>query len=196
MAREDAHAVETARLVERAKSGDRAAFGSLYDDFAPKLFRFFRYRGTPPEAAEDLTQRVFVKLIESLPRYRASGTPFEAWLFRVARNAWIDEDRRRRPSVPIEALAESPSPADGPDAVTFDALERELVRRAVAQLPRDQREVVACRFFAGLSPAETAAQIGRSEGAVRSLQHRALGALRRRLPGLDGAPTNPTRSPK
>jgi RNA polymerase sigma-70 factor (ECF subfamily) len=178
---------EIQNLVERAQGGDGAAFAALYDVFAPRVYRFFRFRVSAAEAAEDLTQRVFLKMIEQLPNYEARGIPFAAWVFRVARNAWIDEDRRTHRSVPLEALAEKPSETDSPDVLAAAALESDMLRGAIATLSPDQREVIACRFFAGLSPRETAAQMGRSEGSVRVLQHRALAALRGRLPLIDRA---------
>lgn len=174
-------------LVERARSGDGAAFAALYDVFAPRVYRFFRFRVASAEAAEDLTQRVFVKMIEQLPNYEPRGIPFAAWLFRVARNAWIDEERTSHPAVAIDALAESATVADGPHELAAAAIESEMLRGAIAALPPDQREVIACRFFAGLSCRETAAQMGRSEGSVRVIQHRAMAALRRLLPLIDRA---------
>lgn len=179
--------VNTQDLVERARSGDGAAFAALYDVFAPRVYRFFRFRVSAAEAAEDLTQRVFLKMIEQLPNYEQRGIPFAAWVFRVARNAWIDEDRTSHPSVPIDDLVEAEADAAGPDELAAAAIESEQLRRAIATLPADQREVIACRFFAGLSSRETAAQMGRSEGSVRVIQHRALAALRRKLPAVDRA---------
>jgi len=179
--------VDTADLVERARSGDGAAFAALYDVFAPRVYRFFRFRVSAAEAAEDLTQRVFLKMIEQLPNYEQRGIPFAAWIFRVARNAWIDEDRTNHPSVSIDDLVDSAAEADGPDDLAAAAIESEQLRKAIAALPPDQREVIACRFFAGLSSRETAAQMGRSEGSVRVIQHRALAALRRKLPAVDRA---------
>jgi RNA polymerase sigma-70 factor (ECF subfamily) len=178
---------EIQSLVRRAQGGDDAAFAALYDVFAPRLYRFFRFRASVAEAAEDLTQRVFLKMIEQLPGYQPRGIPFAAWVFRVARNAWIDEDRTKHPSVSLDTLSDSPSDSDGLDALAAASIESDLVRQAIAALPRDQREVIECRFFADLTPRETAALMGRSEGSVRVLQHRALAALRRRLPRLGGA---------
>lgn len=177
----------TSDLVERARSGDGAAFAALYDVFAPRVFRFFRFRVASADAAEDLTQRVFVKMIEQLPNYESRGIPFAAWLFRVARNAWIDEERTAHPAVSIDRISESVSAADGPHELAAAAIESEMLRSAIAGLPPDQREVIACRFFAGLSCRETAAQMGRSEGSVRVIQHRALAVLRRHLPMLERA---------
>ena len=179
---------EIEQLVDRARKGDDAAFGALYDVFAPRVYRFFRFRVTTAEAAEDLTQKVFLKMIEQLPHYQSRGIPFAAWLFRVARNAWIDEHRVSRSSVPLDALADSAGDDAGPEELAADAFDSEILRRALERLPADQREVVACRFFAGLTPRETAAQMGRSEGSVRVLQHRALAALRRRLGSAAGLP--------
>jgi RNA polymerase sigma-70 factor (ECF subfamily) len=173
---------EIQTLVERARGGDGAAFAAIYDVFAVRVYQFFRFRVPASDAAEDLTQRVFLKMIEQLHNYESRGIPFAAWVFRISRNAWIDEARATRPSMPLEALAASPSAADGPEALAAAAMESDALRSAIAALPPDQREVIACRFFADLSPRETAAQMGRSEGSVRVLQHRALASLRRRLP--------------
>jgi RNA polymerase sigma-70 factor (ECF subfamily) len=182
---------EIQTLVERARRGDGAAFAALYDVFAVRIYRFFRFRVAAADAAEDLTQRVFLKMIEQLPNYQSRGIPFAAWVFRVARNAWIDEDRTSHPSMPLESLSKSPSEADGPELLAAAAMESETLRSAIAALSPDQREVIACRFFAGLSPRETAAQMGRSEGSIRVLQHRALAALRRRLPLIELERTDP-----
>jgi RNA polymerase sigma-70 factor, ECF subfamily len=172
---------EIQTLVERARGGDGAAFAALYDVFAPRVYRFFKFRVAAVDAAEDLTQKVFLKMVEQLPNYESRGIPFAAWLFRVARNAWIDDNRRSRESIPLEALHDSPSDLDGPDLVAAASADADSLRAAIATLPPDQRDVIACRFFAGLTPRETAAQMGRSEGSVRVLQHRALASLRRKL---------------
>jgi RNA polymerase sigma-70 factor (ECF subfamily) len=153
--------------------------------FAPRVFRYLRFRVDGPETAEDLMQRVFVKMIEQLPAYRPSGAPFAAWLFRVARNAWIDQRRTSHATLSLDDLrAERATDPDLED-LTAATLDAAAIRRAVASLPAEQREVIACRFFADLTPRETAAVLGRSEGSVRVLQHRALGRLKRSLPGRD-----------
>ena len=177
---------ETQILVERAQGGDGAAFAALYDVFAPRIYRFFRFRVATAESAEDLTQKVFLKMIEQLPKYEPRGIPFAAWVFRVARNAWIDEDRTARPTVPLGLLTETAALTVGPHEAAVAAIESETLRTVVATLPPDQRDVIASRFFAGLSCRETAMQMGRSEGSVRVIQHRALAALRKRLPTFDG----------
>jgi RNA polymerase sigma-70 factor (ECF subfamily) len=180
---------EIKNFVERAAGGDAAAVAALYDSFAPRVYRFFRFRVAAGEAAEDLMQKVFLKMVEQLPSYRRTEVPFAAWLFRVARNAWIDENRTHHPTVAIESLAGAEAAAGDPESIASASLDGEEIRRAVAALPADQREVIACRFFAELSPRETAELMGRSEGSVRVLQHRALARLKRGLPRLNGAPT-------
>ncbi len=180
------------KLVERARGGDNVAVGALYDAFAPRIYRFFRFRVAADDAAQDLMQRVFLKMVEQLPKYESRGVPFAAWLFRVARNTWIDEGRAYRTTVSLDDLVGEPADAGDPEALTQTTLDGERVRRAVAALPPDQREVIACRFFAGLTPRETAVLMGRTEGSVRVLQHRALAGLRRQLPDLNtGSPANP-----
>jgi RNA polymerase sigma-70 factor (ECF subfamily) len=181
-------------LVERARRGDTDAVGALYDAFAPRVYRFFRFRVSADESAEDLMQRVFLKMVEQLPKYESRGVPFAAWLFRVARNTWIDDGRSHHLTVPLEAIESEASELGDPETLTEASLDGELLRTAVAALPDDQREVIACRFFAGLTPRETAELMGRSEGSVRVLQHRALAGLRRRLPPLDGAPAPDSRA--
>lgn len=170
---------EIEAIVDRARAGDEAAFAALYDVFAPRVYRFFRFRVSSPEAAEDLMQRVFFKMIETLPTYQSRGLPFAAWIFRVARNAWIDENRTARTTVSMDQLEAEPAESGDPHAHATASLDGEMIRRAIATLPKDQREVIECRFFAGLTPRETALLMGRSEGSVRVLQHRALTTLRR-----------------
>ena len=134
-----------------------------------------------PSDAEDLVQRVFLKMIEALPRYEPRGIPFAAWVFRLARNTVIDFERTRRTHDPLDAIEGQASDAAGPDALAELEQERAAVRAAIATLTPDQQDVVTYRFFAGLRPAEIAALMNRREGSVRALQFRAIEALRERL---------------
>jgi RNA polymerase sigma-70 factor (ECF subfamily) len=171
----------TEDLVTRVKEGDPAALGALYDRFARRVYRFCLVRVGNHADAEDLTQRVFLKMIESIGGYRQRGTPFEAWLFRLARNAAIDLLRARRPRESIEALAERASEEPGPGLLVELASDMADVRRAMATLTDEQRDVIAYRFVAQLSSRETAVAMGKREGSVRALQFRALQAIRRVL---------------
>ena len=168
-------------VVGRAAAGDPAAFACLYDAYAPRVRRFLRHQLGDADLAEELLQRTFVKMIESLPRYQSRGLPFGAWVFRIARNAVIDHRRTSHPAVSLEATAERPSDVGDPVASAERDQDRAQLRTALDALPPDQREVLVWRFFAELSPAETAVLMGRSNGAVRVLQHRAMVSLRELL---------------
>ena len=163
--------------------------GALYDHYAVRVFRFVRFRVGIAEDAEDIVQRVFIRMIEALPRYRSRGAPFGAWLFRIARNATIDHQRARRLHEPLDAVAEAPALVRGPEELAITASEMDRVVGAMALLTYEQREVIAYRFFAELTPREISKVMGSREGAVRATQFRALGALRRHLaepqPGLE-----------
>lgn len=173
-------------LAERAARGDVQAFHGIYEQLAPRLHRFVLVRVRDQADCDDLVQRIFLKMIEALPRYESRGIPFAAWAFRLARNTVIDFERTRRAHEPLDAIVDRPSEAAGPDALAELEQERAAVRAAIATLTPDQQDVVTYRFFAGLRPAEIAALMNRREGSVRALQFRAIEALRARLgPGLN-----------
>jgi RNA polymerase sigma-70 factor, ECF subfamily len=175
-------------LVRRAATGDGTAFAGLYDAYAPRVRRFLRHQLGDADLAEELLQRTFIKMIEALPRYHARGLPFGAWVFRIARNVAIDHRRTAHATVSLDAALDRASDTDDPVAAAERHQDRAALRAAMDSLPADQREVLLWRFFAGLSPAETAVLMGRSNGAVRILQHRALTSLRGRLdPAIVGA---------
>jgi RNA polymerase sigma-70 factor (ECF subfamily) len=178
------------QLVAEAKAGDREAFGRIFDAYAGPIHRFIASRVNSPSDAEDLTQLVFVKALEALPRYEARGIPFGGWLFRLARNAIIDQIRTRRDHLSLVDAVTRETDDAGPEARA--ALQDDLDRVAVAlrDLTDDQREVIELRFFAGLNVLETAVAMGRQEGTVRGLQFRAIAALRRSL-GLESPATRP-----
>jgi RNA polymerase sigma-70 factor (ECF subfamily) len=169
------------RLVAEAKAGDPGAFGRIFDHYHEPVYRYVVSRVHRPTDAEDLTQLVFVKALEALPRYESRGVPFGGWLFRLARNAVIDFVRTRHEHTDLDAALGQAAGGAGPDeqAVTRQMLD--AVRAALAELTDEQREAIALRFFAGLSAREAAEAMGRQEGTVRGLQFRAIAALRRNL---------------
>ncbi|MEO5704772.1 MAG: sigma-70 family RNA polymerase sigma factor [Candidatus Limnocylindrales bacterium] len=169
------------RLVTDAKRGDREAFGRIFDAYAGPIHRFIASRVNRPSDAEDLTQLVFVKALEALPRYEARGIPFGGWLFRLARNAIIDQIRTRRDHLSLVAATTRETDAAGPEAQAALREDLRRVAQALTELTDDQREVIELRFFAGLSVFETAVAMGRQEGTIRGLQFRAIAALRREL---------------
>lgn len=172
------------RLVDEARGGNPEAIGSLFDHYHGPVYRFIVSRVRRPADAEDLTQLVFVKVLEALPRYESRGVPFGGWLFRLARNTVIDFVRTRHETAPLDAVLEWPDGERGPDVLAMTRQDVEAVGAALAALTAEQREAIELRFFAGLSAKEAAVAMGRQEGTIRGLQFRAIAALRRHL-GLE-----------
>jgi RNA polymerase sigma-70 factor (ECF subfamily) len=169
------------RLVQEAKNGDAPAFGQLFDHYHEPIYRYVASRVHRPTDAEDLTQAVFVKALEALPRYEARGIPFGGWLFRLARNAVIDFVRTRHDHAELDAVREQFTDEPLPDEILVTRYEIDAVGVALAALTSEQRDAIALRFFAGLSAREAAEAMGKQEGTVRGLQFRAIAALRREL---------------
>jgi RNA polymerase sigma-70 factor (ECF subfamily) len=169
------------RLVDEARASDAWAFGQLFDHFHLPIYRYIISRIHSPTDAEDLTQLVFVKALEALPRYESRGVPFGGWLFRLARNAVVDFTRTRHEHADLDAVAYRGTHEPGPEDVAMIRQDLDRVEVALATLTSDQREAIALRFFAGLSAREAAVVMGRQEGTIRGLQFRAIAALRRQL---------------
>lgn len=181
----------TARLdacVVAAIGGDAAAFAAVYEHFARRVYAYCLARVRRAADAEDLTQLTFLKVVEALPRYEPRGLPFAAWLFRLAHNVVIDHFRERREHLALDDLHREVG--EPPHWMVASGRDDDLAA-ALPMLTPDQREVIAARFFAGLSVRETAALLCRDERAVRALQHRGIGALRRRLAPPPGRVTSP-----
>lgn len=165
-------------LVKRAMNGDEMAFGELYNLYLPPVYGYvYRMVGTRTEA-EDMTQDVFFKAWRAMPRYQFRGAPFSSWLFRIAHNHCVDFLRRRKPFVPLrEETLEAVTEGDSLERT----MERAEIASALARLNPSHRQVIILKFFHGLDGREVAAIMGKSEGAIRVLQLRALQALGRLL---------------
>jgi len=124
---------------------------------------------------------VFLRAMEALERYEDRGLPFVAFLFRIARNAAIDRSRRTRPDMSIEDLTNDPESDHNVESAAARSTERQALVNAMSKLKADYRDVLLLRFVEGYGAAEVGRMTGRSEGAVRTLQHRALDRLRREL---------------
>ena len=183
------------RLVAEARDGDPWAFGMLFDHYHDRIYRFIASRVQRPSDAEDLTQHVFVKALEALPRYEPRGIPFGGWLFRLARNAVIDHVRTRHDHADLDAVVGWTHGDSGPDEIAVVRQELDAVGSALAALTDEQREAIELRFFGGLSAREAAAAMGKQEGTVRGLQFRAIAALRRQL-GIDPAERTTLEQPR
>jgi RNA polymerase sigma-70 factor (ECF subfamily) len=169
------------RLLIEAAQLDPAKFGDLYEIHFERIYAFIARRVRDRDTAEDLTSDVFHKALAGLRNYESRGAPFAAWLIRIAANAVADQYKRAAREAPgSEAASE---PAAQPD---LEATEhRAHLFRLVSQLPDDQRQVIFQRFVEQRSIREIAQQFGRSEGAVKQLQFRAIQNLRARMEGAN-----------
>ena len=169
------------RLVDDARSGNAVAFGQLFDHFHLPIYRYIVSRVHSPADTEDLTQLVFVKALEALPRYESRGIPFGGWLFRLARNAVVDHTRTRHEHADLDAVIDHGAGGPGPEDLALIRQQMDAIGAALAALTDDQRQAIELRFFAGLSAREAAGVMGRQAGTIRGLQFRAIAALRRQL---------------
>jgi RNA polymerase sigma-70 factor, ECF subfamily len=182
----DWDAVDDIQLLRQAQYGSAEAFGELYERHALSVFRFLYAHLDDRLDAEDLTEEVFLRTWRSLARYRDQGVPFKAFLFRVAHNALIDHYRANRRSGSEVSIEDSVihDQRSEPGSQFLQNQEHQELRNTLAQLREDYQTVLISRFLVGLSPDETAQVMGRSIGAVRVLQHRALSALRKLMEGV------------
>ena len=169
-----------ADLIRQAQAGDRQAFRIIYERYAHQVYAFLLGLLRDPDLAEDLTQETFVRVWQALPNYREQGY-FRAWLFRIARRLAIDAARfqKRHPKTRLWEMHD-PEAVDPLEHLERQQAVQELMQ-ALETLKEEYRLVLILRFLLDLSVSETATVLGRSQGAVRVLQHRALQALRRRL---------------
>jgi RNA polymerase sigma-70 factor (ECF subfamily) len=175
--------LEDIELIKYAQSGDTEAFGVIYERYARVIYRFLNAHLNNFQDAEDILADVFLRVWKVLPKYQDRGTPFLVLLFRIARNRLIDHYRHvgtRKPSISIDYVSIPDRRSEPADMVVAKWENAELMRK-MQKLREDYRTVLVLRFISGLSPDETAQVMGRSVGAVRVLQHRALASLRELL---------------
>ena len=170
------------QAIERAKSGDSEGLHFLYVRYAPDVQRYIASFVRDHHEAEDITQNVFAKLMTAIQKYEQRDVPFAAWIMRVSRNAALDHMRSRR-ATPAEEVRVT----DDGHAQTSIDLSQDL-RRALEQLPEDQREVLILRHIAGLSPLEIANTLHKSESSVHGLHHRGRRTLQEKLTEMGAAP--------
>ena len=166
-------------LVRAAKSGDASAFGELYERYRDAIYRYCLSRTGTAHDAEDLTSDVFVKALHSIDRYQERGLPFVAFLYRIARNAAIDRARTLKQPLSVDELVTEPASRQNVEADAALSVDRSILLAALTKLKTEHRDVIVMRFIEGYSALEVAAALGKTEGAVRTLQHRALERLRK-----------------
>jgi RNA polymerase sigma-70 factor (ECF subfamily) len=168
-------------LIRRAQQHDAVALTQIYETNFDKIYRYIVLKIGDRTEAEDMTQQVFLKALQSISSYKWKGMPFSSWLYRIAHNQIVDYFRKKSRR-PTEQLDESmPDSGGNPVHIVEQNIQIEEVAEATKQLTRAQQEVISLRFAGELSIAEVAKAMGRSEGAVKALQHSAILALRRVL---------------
>lgn len=163
-------------LIAAAQS-DPAAFAALYQQYYARVFRYLRVRLQSEEDATDLTQQVFLKALDALPRFRPGNAPFSAWLFTIARHALTDRYRQRAPTLSLEAAGDLRTEQEM-DAALLQRESLEQLNALISQLKPDARDLLALRFAAGLTTPEIAATLGKRPEAVRKSLSRLLQSLK------------------
>ena len=171
-------------LVELARKGDADAFGMLYDHYQSSVYRFLFYRTRSSTLAEDLTSETFFRALRSMQSFRWQGKDFGAWLMTIARNLATDHFKagRTRLELTTEDMGLHDDETEGPETSVLASLTNEILLKALTELPAEQKDCLIMRFLQGMSIAETADVLGRSEGAVKQLQLRGVRNLAKLMP--------------
>ncbi len=182
-------------LIERAKT-DKDAFGLLYERYVDRIYNYVYYRTGNVADAEDLTARIFERAMKHIGNYQDQGVPFSAWLYRIAHNLVANwhRDRSRRKMIAIDDVSQWIIDDHGPEFSAQLMEDKEALNAAVRRLPADRQELLRFKFVERLSNAEIGDIMGRSEGAIKSLYHRTLLALREDLLDMDYQPPKKRRS--
>ncbi len=170
-------------VLARASQGDRDSFGQLYERYVERIYNYVYYRTGNSHDAEDLTARVFQRAMNHIKNYTDRGVPFSAWLYRIAHNLVANwhRDRSRKQEIPLDELPILPTKGDHPERNLVRSQEQESLLRMIRKLPPERQNLLILKFVENMSNAEIGAIMGRSEGAVKSLYHRTLLALRDQL---------------
>ncbi len=174
------------KLVARAQQGDRAALEELYLMHFDRIYSYLHVSVGNRHDAEDLTTQTFLKMLESIGRFRWQSAPFSAWLFRIAHNLAMDHFRARRRWQPEEDVPEIPgSEEPSAELEAMQSIGRESMMAMIEKLSPEQQQVLTLKFVFNFPNADVATILGKTEGAIKSLQHRALASLHKQV-----APSN------
>jgi RNA polymerase sigma-70 factor (ECF subfamily) len=169
-----------------ACKGDAEAFSFLYGKNVTKIYNYIYYRiGSAPDA-EDITSRVFYRAFGHINNYVDKGVPFSAWLYRIAHNLIANwhRDNQRRKEVPLEDHLDLTVRSDHPELWLEKTQEMELLLKGIRRISADRQQLILLKYLENLSNAEIAVIMGRTEGAIKSLYHRALIALKEEIENL------------
>ncbi|MFC1899123.1 sigma-70 family RNA polymerase sigma factor [Chloroflexota bacterium] len=171
---------EEENLVWRAQQKDQEAFSKLYEEHFDKIYRYITLKIGNATEAEDMTQQVFIKALKSISSFKWKGIPFSAWLFRIAHNQVVDYLRKNKhKTIPLDESLVSHN--NNPSVIAEEKLDMAQLTRATLKLTEAQREVIALRFTSELPIAQVAKIMGKSQGAIKALQHSAVISLRKIL---------------
>jgi len=170
-------------VLALASQGDRDAFGQLYQRYVERIFNYVYYRTGNTHDAEDLTARVFQRAMNHIHNYTDRGVPFSAWLYRIAHNLVANwhRDRSRKQEIPLDDIPVLPTKGDHPERSLVRSQEQDALLKHIRKLPPERQNLLILKFVENMSNAEIGKIMGRSEGAVKSLYHRTLLALRDQL---------------
>jgi RNA polymerase sigma-70 factor, ECF subfamily len=170
------------KLVDAAKRGDRGALEELYLIHFDRIYSYLHVTVGNRHDAEDLTTQTFLKMLESIGKFRWGSAPFSAWLFRIAHNLAMDHFRATKRWQPEEEVPEpEPDESTSAEAGALDSIGRKSMLTLIDDLSGEQQQVLTLKFVFGFSNGEAATILGKTEGAVKSLQHRALVTLHKKL---------------
>jgi RNA polymerase sigma-70 factor (ECF subfamily) len=170
------------RLVERAQQGDREALEELYLIHFDRIYGYLHMTVGTKHDAEDLTTQTFLKMLESIGKFRWQSAPFSAWLFRIAHNLAMDHFRAGRRWQPEEEVPEPPGEEEpSAELAAMRTIGRESMLKLIERLSPEQQQVLTLKFVFNLPNAEVAAILDKTEGAIKSLQHRALVSLQKQI---------------
>jgi RNA polymerase sigma-70 factor, ECF subfamily len=167
-------------VLQQAIQGDQEAFGILYERYVERIYSYIYYRTGNTYDAEDLTEKVFFRAMHHISTYRNQGLPFSAWLYRIAHNLVANwhRDNSRRKEIPLDDRMLGTYRGDHPEIELLKNEEQDRLIWAIRQLPPERQQLLILKFIEHLSNAEIGQVIGRTEGAVKSLYHRTLLAMR------------------
>jgi len=168
-------------LARRIQKRDQEAFGQLYESYFDKIYRYIVFRIGSRAEAEDMTQQVFLKALESGSSFKWRGIPVSAWLFRIAHNQVVDYMRKKTKYSTVSLEPSLAGSGDNPQQAAEQKMETEQLLLALNELTQAQREVISLRFTSELPVAEVARVMDKSLGAVKALQHSAILNLRKKL---------------
>lgn len=170
-------------LIRRAQRGDQVALTQLYETHFDRIYRYIVIKIGDRTEAEDMTQQVFLHALQSISAYKEKGLPFSSWLYRIAHNQVVDFLRKKakHATIPLDESLPLPAADGDPKYLVEKKMTIEEIVMATRELTAAQREVVSLRFAGELSITEVAGVMGKSEGAVKALQHSAIAALRKAL---------------